>query len=245
MATPVWRGSTGPNFRVTTGTLLLTDRSTLTDVYSGTKAVCDANILARGTFGTGARLGWVVTASKSEQSRGNEGTLTINWEAGGSSATIPLSCDEFDLQPVELYPRIERSPFFTGITTPTLAMAYQAVNGATPVARAEALNRINGLADVTQKALGQKLIAKLQNGEETFYQAGWRYVWTAYSYTLPSSTMGGVIQSPLGPLTGYFSGVSFIRLADGLQSSGVNGSAYKILRTWLAGPNGYWDSDIY
>jgi len=38
---------------------------------------------------------------------------------------------------------------------------------------------------------------------------------------------------------------SWLRLADSLNHAGVNGSMYKITRTWVGGPAGYWDPDLY
>lgn len=247
MPSAIWKGTSSLVPQIRSGSLKLADRSTSMDVYRGSNAACMAAILSRGTFGSGSRLGWVVTSATVDTvDKGGISELVINWEAGGASAWPPLPVDEFDLQPVELYPRIERAGLFANIATKTLAYAYAAVQGATPMARQAAADAVTGLSDTTQRTLGLALITKLRKGEETWYMAGWRYVWTAYSYTIPTTTLGGIIQSPLGPLYGYFSGsISFLRLADALQSAGVNGSCFKIMRTWLGGPSGYWDSDIY
>jgi hypothetical protein len=246
MGTPIWKGTTALSFQVESGTLVLSDRSTYVDIYRGPYIAAYDGLLARGTFGTAARLGWVVTSSKVESEKGGVGKLTINWEAGGTYAWPPLPCDEFTLAALELYPSIERAGYFNGITAVTAALAKACGTGSTAMARAAAYDQITLISDPTQQALGLSLAAKYSRGEETFYLAGWRYVWTSYSYSLPSTTLGAMIQAPLGPLYGYFSGsISFLRLADDLQSAGVNGSCFKVSRTWLGAPDGYWDSDIY
>jgi hypothetical protein len=249
MATPspIWFGSLGLTADITSGKITLADRSTFVDVYNGPYIVCVAGIVARGIFGTGARLGFVCTSSVAEQvDRGNKGKLTINWEAGGPFATLPLPVDECDFQPQELFPRIERSPIFTGITTDTLALAYATINAPTTVARANAISNVDTLADLTQRALGQKLVSKLLKGEETFYRAYGRYVWTSYSYLQPALNLGGIISSPGGPMAAQFTTAQCLRLADALQPAGVNGSMWKLMRTWLCAPaaDGYWDTDL-
>jgi hypothetical protein len=244
---PIWFGSIGLTPDVTSGKITLADRSTLIDVYNGPYVACVAGIVARGVFGTGQRLGFVCTSSIAEQvDRGNKGRLTINWEAGGPFATLPLPVDEFDYQPQEIYPRIERSPIFTGITTDTLALAYATVEAPTALARATAINYVNTLADLTQRALGQKLVSKLLKGEQTFYRAYARYIHTSYSYLQPALNLGGIISSPTGPLAAQLSTAQCLRLADALQPAGVNGSMYKIMKTWLCAPasDGYWDTDL-
>ena len=242
--TPLWFGVTGLTVQVDSGKLTLADRSTLVDVYQGMYVSCVAAIVARGVFGTGLRAGFVCASSVAEQiDRGNRGRLTINWEAGGPFATLPLPSDDFDLQPQELYPRIERNPFFSGINTQTLALAYAAVNGPTDIARAQAATRVAGLT-APQSTLGAALIAKLQKGEETFYMAYARYIWWSFSYLPPPWTLGGIISSPGGPLAAYFGAFSCLRLADAIQPAGVNGSMFKLIRTWLVAPNGYWDPDL-
>jgi hypothetical protein len=200
-------------------------------------------MLARGTFGTGSRAGWVVTSSDTTPSK-PKATLTINWEAGGAEATAPLPCDDFDLKDVELFPKVERNIFYAGITTATLALAYQAAQASTPAGRADASTRLAALSD-PQKTLGQNLRDKLLEGKEGFYLAGVRYEWTSYSYSLPSFDLGGYIQAPLGPLESYFTGIDFLRLCDRLKPVGVNGSCYQIISTWLGGPAGHWDTDLY
>jgi hypothetical protein len=242
------------------GKLTLADRTVLVDVYEGPKALCDSSVLARGTFGTGARLGWVVTSSSTESvGKGARGKLTVNWEPGGAAATMPLPCDDFDCEPMELYPRIERHAIFNQTSSGTGALAdislemvslcYAAVHGATNAARVGAYNQISSYSNADQSSLGLLLVDKLRKGEETFYVSGMKYRWWFYTYTLPSNlTLGGIVQDPFGPGTvpsKLPAGLSWLRLADAPAPAGVNGSMYKITRTWIGGPAGHWDVDLY
>jgi hypothetical protein len=248
MSSPVviWKGTTLLTQQKESGTLVLSDRSIYADVYRGPYLAAYDGLLARGAFGTGPRLGWVVTSSKVESEKGGIGKLTINWEAGGIYAWPPLPCDEFSLTPFELYPSIDRAAFFSGITFLTAALAKACGTGSCQAAREDAFKQIAIIPDLTQRALAASLASKYLRGEETFYMAAWRYVWTSYSYTMPSLVFGALIEAPLGPLYGYFdSSLSFLRLPDDLAAAGVSGSCFKVTRTWLGAPGGYWDSDVY
>jgi hypothetical protein len=245
MPSPIWKGTTALLFQPDSGRLSMADRVTFTDVYKGPDSVCRAGLLRRGTYGSGERDGWVVTSSVVEPDKGTVSKLTINWEAGGPSASsifLPLS--EFDSQVVELYPKIERAGFFADITRDTLSAAYSAVLGATKAQRDAAWSYLNGLDD-PQKTLGLKLVQKLQNGEESWYVAGMRYMFIYYSFSLPTLSLGGFIETPSIAASVGLGSMSWLRLADFFQSAGVNGSAYRVTQTWLGGPEGHWDTDIY
>jgi len=247
----IWKGPTNALIELRdSGVVTLADRCLRTVKYAGPYSLCLNALLARGTFGSGSNLGWVVTSCKAEPHSDGKGIgiLTINWEAGGASAQMALPCDEFDVQPAELYPRVERNAFFnspTEISLVSVTDAYGAIYGATPDARKESSDKIAAYTDATQKALAQKLVEKLKKGLETFYISGFRYSWTFYTYTVPSIHTGGVIENPGGPLQGRFYNLSFLRLADAMVPAGVNGSMFKVTRTWLGGPLGHWDPDLY
>lgn len=249
-----WRGPT--NALVMAGNspkLGYTDRVRATDIYMGRQSVCAANMLARGTFGSGFRAGWVVNQCTVDTQRGDIGTLTIEWEAGGASATQPLPIGNFSLKPQELYPKLERASIFAGMTLSTLNICKNAIDSATdstgkPIGGDQYLT--NNITDPTQLALAQNLCAKWVKGEETYYLAGWRYTYEVYSYTAPTVNRGGIPGTPGGPLAGNLpANVSWLRLADDLDPAGVPGSMYKLNITWLGGPiyngTGYWDTDIY
>ena len=257
MALLIWKGPT--NALVATpdsGGCVATDRIRATDIWMGTYAQCSANQLARGTFGSGSRTGWVVNQSTLSKQRGGIGKLVTEWEAGGAYATNPLPVGDFTLEPQELYPKIERAGLFqypTPITFATLNVCKCAIDLATnasgtPLVSGSFLT--TNITDSTQLAMAQNLVAKWLRGEETFYLAGWRYSYTWYSYTAPTLSKGGVIATPGGPLAGNLpTGVTWLQLADTTAPAGVNGSMYKNTRSYIGGPTlggiGYWDTDVY
>jgi hypothetical protein len=223
------------------------ERVKAVDIYRGLQSLCASSMIPRGTFGTGFRAGWVCTQSEVTTERGNIGTLTIEWEAGGTGADQPLPAGGFVLEPQELYPKIERNPFFASITYQTVNICRNAIDAATAngTGIVSASFLANNISDPAQLALAEKLVAKWQTGEDTYYLAGWRYSFETFSYTEPAlNPGGGIVSEPGGPVT-LPAGVAWLRLADHLEPAGVNGSMYKLTQHYLGGPNGYWDSDIY
>ena len=255
---PRW---TGPLTLVATpesGAITVGERTMLKKVFEGTYANCFSGLLARGYFGTGSMAGWVVASSQVDPQKGARGKLTISWEPGGSAAYIALPCDDFRIEPIELYPKIERNAIFnqtstgTGgspdITTQMVALAYGALHGGTLPARQTAEQAVSNYADTELSDMGKVLLDKLRKGEETFYMAGMKFIWWYFRYTMPNLSLGGIIQWPSGPgnIPSYLpSDLGFLRLADSVEPVGVNGSMYKVIGTWIGGPKGHWDNDIY
>lgn len=263
----VWKGNVGLVPQWSGADLQLADRITDVDVYRGPIWVCRANVLLRGTWGTGGRLGWVVTSSKVQRERKGIGVLTISWEVGGPYAnTAYLPLDDFRCEIVELYPKVERNKHMYGTTYPgvagdriapvAIALCYQAAHGVPPK-NLEARTQIQNLASrssaaptgttwAAQADWAAVLLDWLDHGHETYYQAGIKYSYIWHSFTLPSLSLGGVIvSSPFGgPLAGE-TAFSWLRLSDQPEPAGVNGSVYKITSTWLGGPGGHWDAVLY
>jgi hypothetical protein len=301
MSNLTWKGPTNALvYQPNSPRLVYGDRVKAVDIYKGVQALCAESMLARGTFGTGFRAGWVVNQCTCDTSRGQVGTLTIDWEAGGSEADQPLPVGDFSLEPQEIYPKIERNAFFgnmveggeivpgSGILPETVRGAYnamysfqqdpsktpqyflnQSINGSTA--------NVNGVSVTfgginfashpntnanAQYAFGNALVGKLANGEESYYIAGYRYSYDLYSYTEPTLSEGGIIANRLegdvlqypnsaqydlgGPLNAAVpDNQGWLRLADKVEPAGVNGSMYRLTITWLGGPNGLWDPDLY
>jgi hypothetical protein len=123
-----------------------------------------------------------------------------------------------------------------------------AVINATPSTAGAAANPPTALTDADQQTMALNLLDKLRKGEETYYLAGFKYTWWYFSYTLPILSDGGIIETPSGPgvvATAFPADQSWLRLADNMIPVGVNGSMFKITLTYLGGPQGHWDSDIY
>lgn len=258
MALVEWKGPTNAlNFANNSPILEYGDRVKATDIYHGTQPLCATSMLARGTYGTGFRAGWVLNQCTCKTQRGTIGELTMEWEAGGTGASQPLPSGEVKLDPQEFYPKVERNAFFSNggnfLLPQDIALAYASMHASTPFAQANALTQLAARAAsgnptiAASAALGETLAGMLQKGEETYYQAGFRYTWDWYTYTLPSINLGGIIQSPNGiaPTSIAGSTISWLRLADSFSSAGVNGSMWKMTYTWLGGQDGYWDTNLY
>ena len=143
-------------------------------------------------------LGWVVSSSDLVPFKGCRARLTISWEPGGSSAYVPLPCDDCGCEPIELYPLTERHAFFNQTTTGTgtraditidmITLVMTAMHSPTREGRAMAVQGIDDYDDEDQSYLGGKLLQMWRRGETTFYLAGLKYTWTYYSYMLPADT---------------------------------------------------------
>ena len=257
---PIWKGTgqlysevptgsyatAGLTHQKNSGTIVYSDRVTITDIYHGSNLACSAAAVRRGRYGGGTRSGFVCTGSAVEPQGGGVCRLTITWERGGPSApTDDLPPDEFSLEVVELNPRVERHKNFVAITQENLDLVQVATRGATQALKTSASTKINAASD-DNSVKAQKLLLLIQKGVETYYLAGYRYSWSTYCYDLPALVVGGVIQSPGGPLQSYLpSAFTFLRLADSVAPSSVKGSAFKLTRSWLGGPDGHWDTTLY
>lgn len=263
----VWKGNLSLVPQWSGKKLALSDRVTRADVYRGMQSLCESSALLRGTWGSGARLGWVVTGSTVEAERKGIGVLTVNWEIGGpwaNPALLPL--DDFRSEVVELYPKVERSRQLVGPEYPSnsgdridadiIALCYTAAHGVEPK-RTQARAAIDGLyardsdppegsSWEDQWAWAGILLGWLDHGNETYYEVGTKYSWVWHSFVLPPLHNGGVIEPfPTGgPRMGDAS-LNWLRLADNPESAGVNGSVYKITSSWLGGPSGHWDPLLY
>jgi hypothetical protein len=91
-------------------------------------------------------------------------------------------------------------------------------------------------------ALAKELLAKLRRGQETWYLPALRYKVVEYFTTMPTLSLGGWIAAPAGPLASGLPAGEYLREADVLESEG---NYLKVTRTWVGGPPGYWDADIY
>src|ERR1035437_6936740 len=188
----IWRGNTGLVPLWSGADLQIADRITDTDVYRGPFWLCRWSALLRGTYGTGLRLGWVVTNSKVQSERKGIGLLTITWEPGGpwgNQRYLPL--DDFRCESVELYPKVERNKNMrdpatgSAIDPIVIALCYDAVHG-DAVKKTSARNAVYNLHARTstppahsswaeQEDYGIVLLDWLDHGNETYYEAGIKY----------------------------------------------------------------------
>lgn len=208
--------------------------NTRTKIYIAEYDVAVAAQKTRGTIGTGDLAGWVIDTSSVESLRGEIGRLTDVWSAGeGSGATLPP--DEIAVSATNQSPKTERNPHFLALTAAEFKKVDDAIRAPTAELRAPIYNSLG--------ALGKSLVDKIVRGNETYYHATLRYSWATHSYTLPTMYRGGWIESPGGPLAGYFVGdISWLREADDLQ---YNAGVWRLTRSWLGASNFAWDTDLY
>lgn len=242
-STPTYKNLSALIEQPNSGGIKYSDRKQVTKIYKGLYADCEADALAKGTAGSGALTGFLVSESTVVPERGGLAVLTIVWESGGSDGSTPLPPDEVGVQPDNAAPRTERAVMFRPLDTQTVGteavmdIVFAAVHAQNKAARDTELAKLSG------NTLALKLVEKIRQGNESFYLASLRYVWATHYYALPTMTRGGYIDSPGGPLAGYFvSDIAWLREGDDLQySNGV----WRLTRSWLGTPNGHWDSDLY
>lgn len=218
---------------------------TQTRIYHATISVCLANIVFKGTAGTGAQSGYQVQRCTVTSLGGSQGRLTLVWEANASGSGATLPPDEVAVQADNQSPRVERHPIFkpledqkvgaVGSEEYVLDLVENAVRAQTRTDRETALGKLAAVP------LALKLIKKLQRGQESYYAASLRTAWVTHSWDLPSISRGGFRDPVQGPLAGYFvSDIDWLREADDLQySNGI----WRWTRSWLGSPE--WDPDIY
>jgi len=204
-------------------------------VWRGKYDDCEAALPAKGTLGSDAFAGWLVdSATLNPDMRGLGATLIVRFtNSSGSGQSLPE--DTWRLESVEDNPRVERHPRYSSLTAQNLEDVQTAVQGRDDTTRDTAYAAL--------PALGQELVDKMRRGQESYYAAVRRYVWTTSSFVPPAAVDGGTIEVPGGPGLAYLNpGFDWLRMADDLE---YQNGVYKITSTWLGGPNGHWDPDIY
>lgn len=208
----------------------------MTKTYIATRAVALAALKTKGTLGSGDTSGYVLESSTYSPRKGDQALLTDVWVAGGDDAdpeSTPLPPDEVGVSGTNQGPRIERHPRYVSLTAANLLLVDKAVKSPLADERAAAY------ADLS--ATGRELVDKIRKGNESYYLATLRYSWATHSFTIPSSTRGGYVDTISGPLASYFVGsISWLREADDLQL--ING-IWRLTSSWLGADS--WDAQIY
>lgn len=237
MATPTWKGPTdqlveannSPSYQV--GERIIKVRT-----YHGLFSHCESVLpdFSRGTAGSGDEDGYVVGAATLNKIRGGSGQLAVQWEASASTSGYVLPPDEVSVSPDNINPRLETHPRFATLDQEDLANVESALRAQDETARSDAYAALD--------TLGQELVDRIRRGNESYYLAALRYSWVTHSWTLPTMTRGGFVQSPSGPLSGYFSGtLSWLRESDDLQ---LSGGIWRYTRNWLGAADGRFDTDL-
>jgi len=211
--------------------------------FTGLHSLCIASAPFPRSYGVGSMAGWMIKQSTVDRKPKQIGELTIEYvgaggDSGGGGDPGPgaiLPPDEYGLHPFEVNPKLEQHPLFASLDRATRAAVRTAVDSQTSATRDSSYTGLSTLA--------KKLADKLLEGKETYYLAGWTYTWSTYSWAIPGLTDGGTIETPGGPLASYLgTGVDWLRHADDLD---FNGQHHKKTLTWLGGPAGHWDSELY
>lgn len=234
MGTPIWKGYTALVEQPQSRGFEIGDVTRKIGIWVGTYDDCVAALPVKGLFGSDAFAGWIVDGASLAPDRGERARLTVRYVNSIGSGR-PLPEDHWRLEGVEDNPRIERNPKYSSLTAQHLEGVQTAVQGKDDTIRDAAYTALT--------TLGKELVDKMRRGQESYYAAVRRYVWTTSSYTPPIAVDGGTIGTPGGPGAAYLNPTyQWLRFADDVDyANGV----YKITSTWLGGPNGHWDSDIY
>lgn len=256
--TPIWKPSApGLIEQPESGKITFAETATLTKVYKGKYADCFAGTLPRGTIGSsGITTGLIVQNCEVTPERGGAARLQIVWggfsDTGGGPGTI-VPADEFDLDPFELNPAVEKNTAFAALypdAPDTTVLRLQndvtdATQGGEAGARKKGYDDAASLASSDARDQAFYLIHLLKRGVTSFYLAGFRYSWTSYTFTLPTVTRGGFRSAPGGPLSSAIAALSLSCLREADSLGGATNGFYKLRRNWLCGPAGHWDAVLY
>lgn len=148
-----------------------------------------------------------------------------------------------------------------------------ATNFAQVGAQTDSSSAINAqlITDSSVLAAALELLGKVQQGFDTFFLYGFRVTWSTYFYLPQEMSPGGFIEDPVvdANLPAYFwssdqsgdedtniftelaaqlspvlygDGLSWLNLAD---TQTYERTWFKLTSTWIGGPSGQWDSQIY
>lgn len=237
MGTPKWVGTTATlKEQPGSPTTEFGEKAIRTQTFKGPYALCLSSALVRGTSGTGSDAGWIVARSTVSKERGAIGTLTIVWEAGGTASGASLPPVKFSCHPERISRPLKYHPRYAGLSKEQIDAVDKALE-------ADGVRGNAFLAGIAAVALAMELYEKRKRGQENYYLAGLKYSYTTASWTMPSLTLGGSIETPDGPMSGDLpASSSWLRMADDFEFTGAH---YEVMRSWIGSPAGLWDTDIY
>ncbi len=173
--------------------------------------------------------------------------------------------------PLYQHPRYKKLVAYAPVSGMTGVQIINAIQNALALPQALAAQenaaRLNDIADADVKAQSKELLSKLRKGIDSFYLAGFKVTWSQYFFTPVDLNPGGFIQDPVtdGGLPEYFwkdvggnnifeflaatvnpniyaDGLSWLRQCDTFS---YTRTIFKITRSWIGGPLGKWDEQIY
>lgn len=263
----------------TSPTLEAGDQGTIVHEFRTDSAtgISIANAVPRGTILVDSNgLISKVLSTSFQQQPGNMGLVRMTAE---DLAVAPP--DEFRVEAVEFNPSIFRHPKYQSVVNYTggplvgsqiIAIIQGATNLPQISAQAEAQNFLTStqISNPSVLALAQEMFGLIQNGNDTFYLAGFKVTWSQYSYAPILMNPGGYIEDPVtqGGLPAYFwsttqapggsnifttlanevapalyaGGISWLRQSDDLE---YQRTWFRITRIWLGGVLGHWSPLLY
>lgn len=242
--TPIWKGYSGLIEQPDSGGLKLSDRAVWSFSYRGTRAHAYAYAAAhtRGTMGTVDGVSCFVEDCSISIDRGAVATVIVQW-----CRIDILPPDEFSITPVEVNPPITKNSAFSALSANDLNLA----RGDFQRLSASGQSQYSGpIEAASNKELIRKLVQKWLKGAETYYLAGVRYQWVKYYASLSgvSLRLGGYRLGPADEYPGSAPGLALLPSGGWLRQCDEvvwNNGIYKLVRTWIWGPSGYWDTDLY
>jgi hypothetical protein len=223
-----------------------------------------------------------VLSARLVQQPGNQSRFQTTSE----SLTFDIPPDEFGVEVVEFNPDLCRHPLFLPVTTYNgTSTGGQPVTGTMIVSLCknaatqpqlqvmqDSFGAINSslITDSTVLTLAIALAQKYQQGEDTFYLAGFKVSYSVYNRFPPLLNPGSYIEDPVdsGVLPAFFwsdnqtvtgnniftflaselapdyysNGFSTLRLSDTVV---YQRTWFKQTASWIMAPYGHWDTDIY
>ena len=230
-------------------TLEFAEQCTVTHKYHGDWATIQTLIVGRGAYLVDS-FGYLyrVLSCTIAHEKGNAGSMIIVTE----SISFNVPPDEFDVEPVEFNPALEKYSAYSVLLDTDLANIQSALELPQETARAEAASRNTYPVGSQAYNLWNALLSKKRRGEDTFYIIGFKVTWSKFYWNTQPLNFGGYIQNPAAIVPATFirstlgqiipASMSCLRFAD--QQSFAR-TWYKVTRTWLCGSAGKWDPDIY
>jgi len=183
--------------------------------------------------------------------------------------------DEFTADIVELNPGLDKHPRYAILTYHERYLIKSSANTNDLELASSIFSSISSSFSSSHLAPGQELLNKFSKGEESFYLPGVKITWSQYFWAPQYMNPGGFIEDPItsGALPYFFwstntlsddvpdpnvysifsqmkrinpniyaGGISWLRQADTLT---LQRTWWRLTRTWLGGPLGKWDAELY
>jgi hypothetical protein len=236
MSSPIWSGSSSLIEASDSPDWSFSEKITCTRVFRGPYATALSSAPFPGAAGTGDLLNYYVKSSRVSREERGIGKLQIIYEAGndtfeggGPSALLPpdecgITMERLD-RPIETHPRYSMLSDEMVDSVKLLLQNYDEY-------------KADYEADVLLDSVASEMWSKMKRGFTVYPIWVPVYRWAIHSWTCPSASEGGFIETPYGPITGP--SIDWLRQADSIN---FNGTHWVLERSWIGGPE--VDTDVY